>query len=424
MGVRVDVLPREDEHGPAVMLTRPGAPTSTRLEYEAQLAGGVRLRVDLARPADWRRVWVGSWTPTVLPLVRLLVGDRAVQDLGAIVDQSESKELAVDSTSASPWVRLAVVHGLDRWLQLPLEQDLVHAETGIATWRAARALPAGNEIRETLIDEALTWARRASAGAARILDGLGVSAHPVPPALRRAIDRLVEGYVALRALVSEPDARLSDVIEMGNAFRRVSAHDDHHRDEADHEPLPDPVPNRVHRAASLIDPRHVRARVLRLGDEPQAAEIALSRTKADGEDAVRVQVPAFERKVDPEIAQRLMARLVDRNSGQAHSFAALTVRTGTRTLSRPSLFECTIPLRGSDLKDLRADVFDALFRPRGAVDGTDDELVRVREAVLALRESRSLAAHAHLRGENATAFTGPGDPLVAELVAAYQSQAA
>ena len=394
--------------------------SSTRPYWPAD----VRLRVDLARPADWRHISVRSLTPTVLPLVRLLVGDRAVQDLGAIVDQPGPHELAVDSKNASPWVRLAVVHGLDRWLQLPLEQDLVHAETGVATWRAARALPTGSEIREALIDEALTWARRASAGVVRILDGLAVTAHPVPPALRRAIDRLIEGYVALRALVSEPDARLSEVIEMGNAFRRMSALDDHHRDEADHEPLPDPVPNQIHRAASLIDPRHVRARVLRLGDEPQAAEIALSRTKADGEDAVRVEVPAFERQVDPEIAQRLMARLVNRNSGQAHSFAALAVRPGTRTLSRPSLFECTIPLRGSDLNDLRADVFDALFRPRGAVDGTEDELVRVRRAVLGLRESRSSAARALLRTTNAPAVTRPGDPLVAELVAAYQGQAA
>jgi hypothetical protein len=159
--------------------------------------------------------------------------------------------------------------------------------------------------------------------------------------------------------------------------------------------------------------------VFGLGDEPHSPEIVLSRTRTDGQDAIRIQVPAFRRQVDPEVAQRLMARLVNAKSGDAQGFAPLVIRNATSTKSKQPVFECTLPLHASRLVDFRADVFDAMFRSRLSVDDNEEALMRVRQAVLSLREGRIRLAQAA-----SLVMPGPGQPLAAELAAVSSSQAA
>jgi hypothetical protein len=411
MGVRVDALPSEDEHGTAVVLSRGGPPTVASLEHDVSLTSGVRLRVDLARPNDWRRLWLRDRSPALAPLIESLIGRRATQNLYAI-DRLHVPDLHdVDSMRASPWVRLAVLHGLDRWLQLPLEQDLLRAEIGVTTFRAAQTLNEGDEVRESLVDSALGLARRASDGVVHFLRALPTLEASIPIQLQHAADALVDGYSALRDHLADLDSRLTAVIESRHAPRRPALSGLPAR-LARRSRVEDPAPDQAHQAMSLIDPRHVRARVLRLGDRPRSAEISFSPALAEDEDTILVHVPAFGHQVDPEIARRLMVRLVDRTSGRDHSYAALTAR------ARPSWFECTMPLRGFDPRDLRADVFDALLRPADGPDTDEDELVRTRRAVLTLRDSRRRAAEAELRE---IAQSGPGRPMLAELAAVYQA---
>lgn len=426
MSVRVDVLPNEDTFETDVTLNVPGAARSAALEHETLLGAGVRLSVDLDRPADWRRLCVRGWTESALPLINALVGEQTTKEIDAVARQPStgrrltSEAFTIDPVSAAPWLRVATVHGLDRWLHLPLEQSLVHAEVGVARARAAFSLPRDAELRDTLTDDALGWARRAAAGVTRILHDLADDPRPLPSALRRALSGLVDGYAELRGLVVEPDSELSAVVDSWRPARKSAPLHGELATAAVGTRQPAGGLGAGNDGVSMIDPRHVRARVLQLGDQPESPEIALSPTRANGEDAVRVEVPAFDRQVDPDIARRLVARLVDRTSGDPHSYAALTVRPSTRTKFRPSLFECTLPLRGAAVEDLHAEVFDALFRSRQATRGSDDELVRARTAVLSLRRSRSLVASAALRGTRTD--EGPGRPLVAELLAAYQTR--
>lgn len=429
MSVRVDVFPNEDTFGTDVTLNGPGADRSAALEHETLLGAGVRLTLDLDRPAGWRRLSVRDWTESALPLINALAGERTTKEINALASRRPSTRQRLTSeaftiapVNAAPWLRVAAVHGLDRWLHLPLEQSLVHAEIGVARTRAAFSLPRHTDLRDTMIDDALGWVRQAAAGVTRILHSLARDPRPLPPTLRRSLTGLVDGYAELTALVGEPDSELSAVVDSWRPACLSAPLDGELASAAVGAARPSAVPDSGNDGVSMIDPRHVRARVLQLGDEPESPEIVLSPTRANGEDAVRVEVPAFDRQVDPDIARRLVARLVDRRSGDPHSYAALAVRPSTRTKSRPSLFECTLPLRGAPVEHLRAEVFDALFRSRQAARGSDDELVRVRTAVLSLRRARSLAASAALR--ETVGGKGPGRPLVAELLAAHQTQEA
>ena len=315
-----------------------------------------------------------------------VVGTPASHELGHLVDQpgsagsTDGQHLDVDTSQGSPWVRLAVIRALDRWLHLPLEQALLQAETGVAMLKAADGLPEGSDVRGTVIGDALVWARRAAEGLTRFLHDLDTFRRPLPLALHRSVRDLVEGYRALRAHVDEPDGELDAVVTGWQALasdRPADANGDHHgrqRSAVTDYAVSTRLSTRV---ASMIDPRHVRARVLDLGSQARAGEISLTKAFSQGQEAVQVRVAAFERWVDPEIAQRLMARLVNRRSGRAISYAPLEVRAGSPTMSRQPFFECTMPLR-DPLEDVRADVFDALFPTQPAAGDTEDDLLRVR----------------------------------------------
>jgi hypothetical protein len=425
MSVRVEVLPTEDGGGPKVMLNANVAEPGL-LEHEVDLGAGVRLTIDPARPAGWRRLAIRNWSDTALPLLQALVGKRATMDLKAVVSTSgfqhsdiTGQPMEVDTTRSAPWLRIALIQALDRWLHLPLEQALIHAEFGVATMHAGLDLPDGAELRDAKIDEALGWVRRASDSVVRFLREQVHEHWRVPFALHQSLRSLVDGYASLRDLVDEPDAELSAVIDAWKAISDRPTNGSHDIAALSSGHAHAAVSKRVRGNTSLIDPRHVGARVLGMGDQPRSPEIVLSKTRANGQQAVRIQVPAFRRYVDPEVAQRLMARLVDRKSGDAQGFAPLVIGAETSTRSKLPVFECTVPVRAASLVDFRADVFDALFRSRLGVDDNEESLMRVRQAVLSLREGRILLAQAA-----PSVVSGPGRPLVAELAAVYSKRAA
>ena len=404
MLVCVTLLNGEEKAKPQVVRTTCPPDGPATLEHEAHLGAGVKLALDLARPQRWRRLTITSWRPTLEPLSIALIGEKATKELGVIVGNWLSgalryeERLVVDSARASPWLRVAVADGLDRWLQLPLEEPLLAAERAVARSRAALALPEGAEVRDVVINDALGLARRSSAGVAHFLRELAAHDRPLPSFLYLSLQELLDGYDHLAGHVSEPDTELSAVLDCwvtliselhvnGNQLSQPHSQPRHAA-----EPLA-PAGS----GASMINPHHVRARVFRLGNHPKSNEIVLSGTQANGQEAVLVRVPAFRRQLDPEITQRLMARLVSRRSGDARSVALLTLRNEVdeRTAS-PPYFECTMPLRGSTLAEVRADVYDALFSAQEGFDDTDEDLQRVRRAVLLLREWRGLAALAQL----------------------------
>jgi len=433
MSVRASATLRTDDASHQLVFTREPADPAGLLGREIMLGAGVRLAIDLDRPTTWQRLSVVEWSKRAEPLVSAIVGrsaatasDQAVS--GTRMDRApKGIRVSTDSDQADPWLRVAVIHALDRWLHLPLEQTLLQAELAVATLRAAVSLPPTAEVRDAVIDDALGWARRAAMGVAQAMRDLASQPAAIPLPLQRSFQALVDGFVSLRTRVSGPDAELSTVIdswrvvldrlERGRADRRL--------DPPSVEQPHQPKRSRLARAFSMIDPRHVRARVLQLGDQPELPEIVLSRAPATEEDAVQLQVQAYSRRVDPEIAQRLMARLVHRRSGDAVSFAPLTLLDRPRTRSRPPFFECTMPLFGARLEDVRADVFDALDHSQLAHDGGSD-LLHVREAVLALRQRRRRLAKDWLTGQPdaSPGSTGPDQPLLAELAAVHLDRAA
>src|SRR5690606_24482845 len=133
------------------------------LTHDTHLGSGVHVSVDLMSPDRWHAVTVPGATAAESPLVEALVGEGA-------------------TSGAAPWLRIAVVGALDRWLQAPLEQSLVDAERGVSRGCAARTLPPG-QARALLVGDALRLARRASHGFAAFLRGLARRSDPVPNAV-------------------------------------------------------------------------------------------------------------------------------------------------------------------------------------------------------------------------------------------------
>ena len=91
-------------------------------------------------PNRWHTVCVTHPGPAHHPVVQALLGEQAAAEL-AEPALPPVHHLGPDSTGADPWLRIAVVDALDRWLQLPLDQSLVDAERGVCRGRAAQSLP-------------------------------------------------------------------------------------------------------------------------------------------------------------------------------------------------------------------------------------------------------------------------------------------
>jgi hypothetical protein len=132
--------------------------------------------------------------------------------------------------------------------------------------------------------------------------------------------------------------------------------------------------------------------VLALSSDPASPEVTLS--TADVADSVLVRVPAFGSTIDPDLASRLLVRLVDRRTAEPKGHALL--RASDPEPGDVACFEATVPLWGMDVADVRADVADALSDVPPAADDADEELCEARRAVVFLAEWRRLAGLAQL----------------------------
>jgi hypothetical protein len=382
--------------GPQVRVVLDPAAGPRTLVHQAHLGAGVHVAVDLMSPAQWHAMSFPAVNDVCGPLLQALVGDRAADRVRVgrgVRPLTTRRGLTVDPARAAPWLRVAFVDALDRWLQVPLEQSLVDAERGVSRGRAARTLPEG-PARALVIGDALRIARRASHGFGLFLRGLARHPHPIPNGLAVVCKRLVDGYAELIDEVAGPDRELTTVL---HAWRRLSLRlEKGGRAEADvpcpaATPRPPADPWARARQTSVIDPRQVRARVFALAGDPTSAEVVVDVAEGADPDSVRVRVPAFGRAVDPDLRSRLLVRLVERCSGTPRGHALLVLVNGRRAGEKP-YFEATVPLCGLSVSDVRSDVFDALSDVEPAGSDTDRGLQDARSAVVFLGEWRRLAA--------------------------------
>ena len=385
------------------------------LSHEAHVGAGVYVGVDLMAPDRWCSVSVRTVDAATEPLLTALIGDQAVQGLrryahtrpGSGDGDPTRHSLAVDPGAAAPWIRVAVVDALDRWLHLPLDQSLIDAERGVSRGWAARTLPADAAARVIVVGEGLQLARRASGDVVGYLRTLGSRRRAVPSGLLAAVRHLMQGYADLVAEVSGPDRELAAVLDTWrNVSDRISAMDSDEATVGTHAlgPIGRPHLPSKRSLASMIDPRQIRARVFAQSSDPAAAEVTMADTRVDDHTAVLVRVPAFRRALDQQVVPRLLVRLVDSLSTDPRGMAVLTVSPTPAARRRGLYFEGIVPLRGSSVENLRADVFDALSDVPPAWVDTDEALQGARRATVFLGEWRRLLALAQLP----TAGVAPG----------------
>lgn len=395
MQVSVEVRDRRNDDRPRLTLGPVGVPSP--LVHEAHIGAGVHVRLDLLAPDRWTALSVDDLDDASAPLLAALIGEPAVRGLQG--RSTGTASLDVKLVAAGPWMRVAAVDALDRWLHLPLDQALVDAERGVARAQAAATLPTDNPAVPLVIGDALQLARRGSAGLVKHLRRCG----PMPARLRAAMADLVGGYADLAGRVNGPDRDLAAVQDAWQA---------HLAGTATAETPSAPVVGRHSSLrsrgcpsdeSSMIDPRRVMARVLGLSADPSAGEVRLSRDPAA--DAVLVEVPAFC-DLDQGSGRRMLVRLIDRRSSDQLGHGLLVIAPG-----RPSrrggrrYFRCTVPLPGLDVVDLQADVYDSLNAPPPAAGDVDPHLRDARRASVFLGEWRRLVALAH----TTTVTAGLGD---------------
>lgn len=340
------------------------SPTPADLVRTTELAPGLTVEIDLADPSRWHAVEVRHWAAADPALLNAVLGRPAVRLLSSGMPHLGEP---IDVAPAPAWRRLAVLDALDWWLQLPLNQGLLDAERAIARARAAASLPAGL-LRHSLVDRAVVHARRSADDVTTYLNGLGDSS--LPRALFSGLARLATGYAALRQEVDGPDAALTAVLTAWNRLKSTDPIGLPPASEPDDLGLAASGP-----AVGQIDPRQLRARI--------AGDVQL--TPDPYGTSVRVVVPAFVPLPSALVADRVMVRLVDQRSGEAQEPVLLTLRSGA--------FTETVPLRGTPVEYVRADVFDpdSTVQPAQPAD-----LVRARRAQLVLSEWRRAVAEARL----------------------------
>lgn len=355
----------------------PCAVTPSPLVHRASFGAGVHAEVDVLAPQRWNAVSLVSGVDDPDPLLRAMLGARTAETLRAegAVERAEP----ADPRAAAPWLRMALVDALDRWLHADVDQPLVDAERGVTRARAAKTLPPG-DVRSALLGEALWLARGASSDLVALLRRLRRLPGPVPGGLLSALNGLVDGYRELTAEVAGPDHDLAAVVD---GWHRLM-----HRTAAAGRPPPSraapTAPPADEAASSMIDPRQVRARLLGLSPDPAVAEISLSALPDDPK-SVLVRVPAFRPTADAD----LMARLIDQRTGEVKGHALAT---------RPGIahFEARVPLCGLGASGVRADFFDSSSDVPPARSDTDSALREARRTVVLLAELRGLIALAQL----------------------------
>jgi hypothetical protein len=440
-----------------VQIVFPTRDTKPGLMHDCTLGAGVRVRVDAASPGQWHVIWVDAWNDHARPLLRALIGARAVQHIDSrpnprtgpephldwidsgwpdphpagpgsadcgwdhhLLGPSAGALVAVDLRAAAPWLRVAALDVLDRWLQLPLNQALVDAERGVARSYAASTLEPG-PARNDVVADALRLTRSASWAFGDYLGRLTRSPQAVPESLRKVLSELIEGYHALAAELPEPDHQLRSVVTAGRRMLdRLPGGVEEHRRRASRQTCgahkATLAPAVVADVVSLIDPRQLPARILRLSANPAAGEIQLRVTRANGRDAVLVEAPAYEPGHGDlrggSAAEQLSVRLIDTVTGADVDGAVLTRENGTG--HRPPVFRAVVPLPGPDLHRFRADVYDVRSDERPALSDADPDLLSIRKTAVLLAAWRRLAAavrHGEDQGDvTAQARAAGGDP--------------
>jgi hypothetical protein len=443
---------RAPGHAQRVQIAFPSGSTTPGLMHDCTLGAGVRVRVDAADPGQWHIIWVDAWDDRARPLLTALIGAGAVQQLdtrsdsrgepgpdydwiefdradrypreSALTTAGRGDQLletrAIDLSAAKPWLRVAAVDVLDRWLHLPLNQALVDAERGVARGRAAGTLAPG-PARNDVLGDALRLARAASKGFVEYLGRLARSPHPVPESLRKVLSDLIDGYLALAAELPEPDQQLRSVVKAGRRVldrlpAGVGESRSRIRDDAGRGPKAAWTASLVTDVISLIDPRQIPARMLRLAAEPTAGEVRMRVTRANGREAVVVEAPAYERGHGDlrggTAREQLSVRLIDTMTGANVEGALLTLESGAQA---PPVFRAIVPLPGVDPRRLRADVYDGTSDAPPASSDADPDLLSIRATAMLLATWRQLVAAVRLSrlpasGIAAQARVVSGDP--------------
>jgi hypothetical protein len=392
------------------------APDPGDLCWPTDLGTGITVEVDLARPQRWHSVSIAEWDHADPALLAALIGRDASCRLARLRAEllssdrlSREDELTVALAPTSPWLRVAVIDALDRWLHLDLDQTLVTGK----------------------------------------LSSLADSASPLPMELYSGLRRLTNGYAALRREgVDGPEKELARVARAWAGLKaRVPIADRCASDyvgSAAQYGVRDGAATNGAVFTSTVDPRQLPARVV--GDGVSVTEIRMETVFEDREPSVLVTVPAFCSPLPSAVVtDRLLVRLVDRSSGKVHQPALLNLVTGDEADQLGAdapVFARVVPLRGASPENVRADVFVADSDRAPVVVDTDDDLLRSLRSVSVLSEWRSMAAEARLTGDQPArnrrltqlvdglkpANSGQplflGGPTLAELVALSESPAA
>jgi hypothetical protein len=410
--------------------------------HDCLLGAGVTVRVNAADPGRWSAIRVESWDEHSRPLLQALIGAPAVgqlnrrlksewpqpePDLEWIDFEQAGASALISLRAAEPWLRVAAVDALDRWLYLPLDQVLIDAERAVSRVRAIQKLPAGRARADALV-EALRLARAVAWPFADYLDRLAAGDTAVPESLRKVLNDLVDGYKALAAELPEPDQDLQSVVTAGGGgLDRLPTGVDQNLSRANggaDEPCP---PGTTVAATSLIDPRQLPARLVHLSAQPAAGEVRVYLERLNGLDAAVVEVPAYGPGKGVlrggSASDQLALRLIDKLTGRDVDGALLTLEDVDG--QAVPVFRGVLNLPGGDPGRFRVDVFDGT-RDRYAAGDDDPDLLAVRRTTTRLADRRRSVAEARLGlsiedepPDGRTAQTvGAGDLLVAEVAAA------
>lgn len=356
----------------------PGSATSAIPRWDASVIG------ELEHPAEIAPGYVLPWDPA-LP--------QRCGDLTVPADAGPGMRARIAAVEHPPWLRLAAVAVLDRQLYLPLDRSLLDAELAGARLGAARTLAPSDRTRQVLVERALAGARSAATGLVAYFERLAGHGRRLPPSLAASLDPVVRAYAELAGEVSEFDGRLAGVSEAWHGVCSLPSI------EARGQPVVAPptavAPTTA--GAALLDPRSVRARVLRLGPSPDTGEIVVD---ASSGSVVRVWVEAFPGLTAWSAGADIAVRLVEHRSGTARAYGVLG---WTDAHSGMTGYEGFVSLPESlSISDVRVDVFEMPGDPVSAEHGA---LREVRRATLFQSAWRELVADVRLWGARAEPAT-------------------
>lgn len=330
----------------------------------ASLPTGGFLAVDLFQPHQPVYLFVNS-------------DERADGSVERIVRAMESPESTLQlSGLALPahWVRIAVVAGVTRWLDLPINESLLAADRALALWAADDSEAAGELFRRWDVEGAIE----------RLADRLGylnatAGDAPSTVALREEFVRVVEAGAACGA------DRYADALSRATRhtadFAEVPLGGDLSASTLEGF-LSTPASPGFGVAMQDVDRLHVPARTvansragLVVDSEADTVTIFASKYRSVGRESTA--------------GSRLLARLHDRDTGFIIALGSLELVDD----DEEPRFEATLPLRGRDPSTVEIDVYDGagLSSPRAGRDGRAQRaaLAAAQDAFSYLRRARA-----------------------------------